>query len=289
MCKKRSRNLIPLLAVLSVGVVASGTDLQAQNNTVVELNVEGGRPVAEAVKLLEAKYGWVITYEDPRYAHESDIQDVAYRVRKDLAQFRPGEAPKVLVPKGGQVKMSYSVSAETGRPEDPAALLQTLLDIQAGGGNRFRLAQNGEVFHVLPAWVKNSEGRLVEQGSILDAAITLPEKERVGVHMLQAICDAVSRATQTHVEVGIIPTNLFLQLRTKQGASNQTARDVLLDTLAATKRKISWHLYYDPGMKWYALNLHFVPNVSPVAGNPSSPPANPKQPADASPARRSKP
>jgi hypothetical protein len=43
------------------------------------ITVESGRPVAAAVKELEARFAWPITYEDPPYAHADEIVDVPLR------------------------------------------------------------------------------------------------------------------------------------------------------------------------------------------------------------------
>src|SRR5262245_54420252 len=70
------------LAIVS-SVPVFGGDVQ----TVVKLSVDDPRPVAKALERLEDKYGWRITYEDPRYAYPGDIEDVTTKVRKDLDQF----------------------------------------------------------------------------------------------------------------------------------------------------------------------------------------------------------
>ena len=48
---------------------------QGQDQPPVKLSVNDPRPVAEAVKQLQEKYGWIITYEDPRLSNESDLLD----------------------------------------------------------------------------------------------------------------------------------------------------------------------------------------------------------------------
>jgi hypothetical protein len=94
---------------------------------------------------------------------------------------------------------------------------------------------------------------------VLDAVISLPKGERSSAQTLDAICAAVSQATKTQVEAGMIPLNRFLQHRDQQGAINEKARTVLLNTLESTGTNLSWQLFYDPGIKSYALNVHQVP------------------------------
>ena len=65
--------LLALIALLSLvrgaPVAAQGTD-----QSVV---INDPRPLAEAVLMLEAKSGQVITYEDPRYVYQDDVVDIA--------------------------------------------------------------------------------------------------------------------------------------------------------------------------------------------------------------------
>lgn len=232
-----------LLAMLAM----SGSPVWGQSS--VNLSVNGSRPVAAAVESLEQKYGYVITYEDPRYVNEGEIADVTEKVRKDLDQYPPGKAPRVLIPKGGKINISYNLSAN-GKPEDPAGLIQSILN--AGGANAFRFWQDPNAFHVVPA----------SDSAVLDAKISLVEQERSGVEAVLAICDAVSRATNTTVAIGSVPNNLLFKGHTRRGAVNENAREVLGSVLADVGKNISWQLFHDPGLNKFVLNLHVVSDLS---------------------------
>jgi hypothetical protein len=258
------RRLAALLAASATvhGGLLSGDE--SGPDRVLELSVDDPRPVAKAMELLTARHGYVITYEDPPYSHESEIKDVTLQVRRDLDKFEPGKAPKVFVPRGGRLDLSYSVSSETGHPADPAALIQEVLDAHAAGdqGGVFRLEQSGEVFHVVPVKVRNSAGEWVDHASILDVAITLPAPahERRLADTVDAICDAVSDATGENVWVGSMPTNFFMQHFDRLEARDEIARNVLMRALAGKKRKLTWRLFYGPGREQsYALNIQLLP------------------------------
>jgi hypothetical protein len=267
---RQSKSRAFLVLCLSVAAIVMATSFVvggrgafrngAQGVVRTNLSVQDPRPLAKAIKMLEGKYGWVITYEDPRYVHPSEIADVTNTVRKDLYKYRPGEAPRVLVPKGGALSIQYDVMSDTGFPIDREAVLRQLLDANSANGNagRFRLEKTGEVLHVIPTASKISEETFAEQESVLDAVITLPEQERSSAQTLEAICAAVSDATHTHVGVGTIPLNRFLQHRDQKGTYGETARDVLLKLLERTGTNLTWRLLYDPGLKVYALNIHEV-------------------------------
>ncbi len=235
---------LAVTGILNVATYAiRGRGMQA--NRRVKLSVQDPRPLAKAIETLESRSGWVITYEDPRYVNESEIS-----------------APKVLIPKGGALSIEYEVDPTTNKPADITLVVQQLLDAQSTSGNAgmFRLERNGEVIHVIPTAVKNTAGALTPQESVLDAVISLPAEDRTGMQLLDAICVSVSQATETRVVVGTIPLNLFVKRRTQRGAANQKARDVLDTMLEDIKSgtNLSWQLFYDPGMKMYALNIHQV-------------------------------
>ncbi len=232
-----------------------------QGVTKVNLSVQDGRPLAKAIETLEAKYGWVITYEDPRYVHLSEIADVTEMVRNPLHKSTPGsEATRVLVPKGGALVIDYDVMSDTGLPVDREAVIQQLLEANSVYGNAgsFRLERKGQVLHVIPTAAKSSTGKLAAQESVLDTVISLPAEERSAMQTLDAICAAVSQATKTQVVVGMVPLNRFFQHRDQEGATSETARDVLLKLLERTGTNLSWQLFYEPGIRMYALNIHQV-------------------------------
>ena len=228
------------------------------------LSVDDPRPLAAAIEVLEARYGWVITYEDPRYVYSGDIKDVTLSVRRDLDKYKPGEAPKVLIPKGGTLTFEYDVPSDTNLPDDRQTVVQGLLDAYAASGNagRFRLENDGRLIHVIPTAVNNSDGQLMPQDSILDTKISLTAGERTEMQRLEAICSAITEATKIPVWVGTVPTNLLLQHRDSEGAAQQKARDVLVNLLetVSSRANWSWQLFYDPspGLKIYMLNIHPV-------------------------------
>jgi len=264
--RQRKNRLLAALCLAMIGLfilmgfAARGRGVQGVSK--MKLSVEDPRPVAEAILELERKYGRVITYEDPRYVHDSDVADVTLKVARDLDKYKPGEGPKVLVPKGGTLEFTYEVMADTNLPADPVMVVQKLLDAQSarGNGGRFRLETSGQIIHVIPTAIKNGAGELVHQESALDTIISLPAGERTVLQKLENICAAISRATNIRVEFGTIPTGLFLRHRDQEGVTSERARDVLVKTLEAMNNEtgLSWRLLYGPGTKRYSLNIHRV-------------------------------
>jgi len=235
-----------------------------QETEKVSLSVQDPRPVAKALEELEARYGWVITYEDPLYLHSSETTDATALVRNDLGKYRNGAAPRVLIPAGGSLSITYDVMSDTKLPLDREAVIQKVLNAHQpmGSVGRFRLEQekDGQMLHAIPTVTKNSSGVLLPQTAVLDTFISLSEGDRTSLQTLEAICDAVSQVTQTKVVVGTVPLALFMRQRDREGVLNQKARDVLVQTLERTRgsENLSWQLLYDPGMKMYVLNIHTV-------------------------------
>lgn len=225
----------------------------------VNLSVQDGRPVAKAITMLEARYGWTITYEDPPYVYAGDIADVTDKVRRDLDKYPKGAAPRVLVPKGGELSFDYNVTSQAGLPPDPVVVVQQLLTASARYG-KFRLEKDHGIIHVIPTAIRSISGKWGPTKSVLDTLITLPAKERTGMQTLEAVCAAISNATQMRVVVGTVPLNLFMQHKDHQGAAGQKARQVLVQLFErmSNGKSLSWRLLYGPGTKMYVLNIHVV-------------------------------
>ena len=168
----------------------------------------------------------------------------------------------MIVPKGGAFTVTYTVVKGKEREANIESALEDILkshDKEVGAG-KFRIQKSNGVFHVIPIAVKNVNGMLMRQPSVLDTGISLPLRERSGLQMLDAICEAISKGKNMRVVVATVPTNLFLQNHTTLAYSNERARDVLIKFLQNVDQSghLSWRLLYEPGTKTYALNIHRV-------------------------------
>lgn len=223
------------------------------------LTVDDGRPYAQAADALMAHFGVNITYEDPRYVFPEDLEDVTRAVRKDLNGAPPTPEQRVIVPRGGVITVHFMPDVES--------TLERLVQNHPGiGGGRFVVKKVDTYYHLVPTMVRNEEGQWRAQTSVLDAAISLPEKSRTAPELLTDICEAVSVGSPAPVTLGTSglgmgivgeegpPTYLF-------AATNEPARDVLtraLETITGDVGRLTWRLYYEPGMTTgnsYALNL----------------------------------
>lgn len=205
-----------------------------------ELIVENPRPLAAAIRILEAKYGWQINYEDPPY---NDLKDLVDRTHP---AYRGSHM--AIDPRGGRIEIRYFVSPTTGKPESSVSLLEMLIDDHARRGNpgRFQVKVIAGADYVIPV-----------QGSILDTHITLPDKQRTFGETLREILQTLSRVTNTRVSGPAISQPTFQPF--SFSAENEPARDVLIRLFKTRDdRQYSWHLLHGPD--WgYAFNLHSQP------------------------------
>lgn len=283
--KKRLRSVGGLVVLLGVGVIgsllwareyrapvtkmphtseadlpgrpANGTTQTSGAARKVKLSVEDGRPLAQAILVLQERFGFVITYEDPRYVNADEMSDVTEQVRRDLDKFPPGQAPRVLVPKGGTLVFEYDSGSDSS-PPDANLIMQQLLAAHAVSGHAgtFGIETGTDVIHVFPTAGRDVSGRITAQKSVLDEVINLPAQERTGLQTLEALCAAVSKATGQRVVVGTIPDRLFDQYKDRKERKLK-ARDALVQLLEEARNgaRLSWRLLYDPGLKIYALNI----------------------------------
>ena len=259
---RRNHTLFLLCSLTTIVVVATFTAASSSMHKPASdrLSVNDPRPVALAAETLEKKYGWIVTYEDPPFAHESDLVDVTEKVRRDLDKFKPGEAPRVFIPKGGELTLEYDIDPATQRPAAADLVIQQLLDTyNKEHPGAFRLERDGQRMHIIGS-AKNEEGVWTSHQSVLEAVITIPPQKRTGLTLLEAFCAAVSEASHTPVLIGMAPLNMFARYESEAGAKDQKARDFFVNEIdrMTGRPRLSWRLLYDSRMKAYFLNIHVV-------------------------------
>lgn len=249
---------------LLITLAALALELASLRGSTATIDVVDPRPIAQAVQTLVSKYGYVITYEDPRYNYEGDLEDVTDRVRRGPA--RPGVASKIMVPAIDKITVSLPA---TSAPKDVAYALGLLAQQPSRQGGHFRVERGADVFHVVPTEVRDKNGNWSANPSILDAPISLPAADYSELGMIRAICNAVGAANNVQVHVGV---GFGRRIRIGAAeplyhleANNETARTVLLRALSASSpTKRTWLLFYDFTVKAYALNILQVPDVRSV-------------------------
>jgi hypothetical protein len=223
------------------------------------VTVSDARPVAKAIIALEMRYGVPITYEDPPYMAAADVVEMDAADRRDKT-VTPGSTA-TLVPRGGSLTFSMppSSSAAPAAAQIAGAVADVVQSYNSGrGGSFFAARQDGGATHVVPVNVAGSAGQLEPATPILSRTITVAPMPRTAFALIDAICARLAADSKATVVVGTSPVNFLMSKKTSIGASNETARAVLDRLIAETGTPLSWQLFYDPGLKWYVLNIHIV-------------------------------
>jgi hypothetical protein len=217
--------------------------------------VRDPRPVAAMVLQLETSHSWRITYEDPPYANDADIDDVTDQVVRDASE---RSWLKVLVPK----TRTLSVPRLAGVTDESKALRTVVIQYNAMVGyEAFQIVQDGPVFHVIPKNMKDGSGQLQTAMAVLDTKIAIGAGERSIFQLIDEICAKISVASGTPVKIGTVPQSLLRNLKTPVSTAGrkQSARAILDEVFSRSGVHLSWRLLFDPKDRFYALNLHEVP------------------------------
>ena len=243
--------------MITMGLIVSVLgNANASPNT---LTVEDGRPVDEALQVLEKRYGWRITYEDPPYIHYSDICVVTDLRLPALPVQSPSQLQALqgksrLVPKGG----SLSFTLPSANPDELGAVEALVKRYNASrGGNVFAVVRGVGLLHVVPRQMTGLSGTLEPVKPVLDTVISVEPKERTADALIEEICKKISIATNTHVGRGPVAMNI-LQAKTSLGGSGKTARSILEQLILEIGAPLSWRLFYGPDDKSYSLNIYRV-------------------------------
>ena len=232
------------------------------------VTVKDARPVAKAVEALETIFRWPITYEDPPYVHESEMVDVTAQVRRDQQNSK-----RVMIPREGSFSFTYDVpswqSESVGIEASTAlqaatagAIAEVLRSYSAArGANMFTVIEDKGLFHVVPTQFIGASGGLEIAKPLLDTTISVLPKQRTGVDLVNEFCQSLTLATSQTVIPGSIPRKLLANHVTTITATNETARSVLSQFLGELSDDLSWQVFYDPGLRWYVLNIHVVPGT----------------------------
>ncbi len=256
--------------LLAVGCVAADAqrehqdlkDLRFGANIIVSggtatLTVDYGRPLQRAVELLEGRYGWHISYEDPPHLSDLDVWDVT---DPGYAAAHPGV--RALAPKASLFALEYSVKPATDVPEEtPGRVLSALLDAHNASGNpgRFRLLTRDGMFQIVPTATRVASGALEPVDSPLDTKITFVRGDRTVMETVFLIAEEITKASNVRVRGPGFPSDLLVQVRVIAGANGEPARDALARVLPRKGHRVTWSLLCDPDPSvGCALNLHAV-------------------------------
>ena len=242
---------ISLLAVLAVcaTTLAAGPQAQLASTAQDMLSVDHPRPVEQAMTLLERRYGWIVTYEDPPYIYSGDLDD--------LTKVPTPDGGRALFPKARRLELPQPLPAPGDHP-NPVALVNAVLkaDSESNRQKTFRVFQSEYGLHVVPTWSRNVAGESMAIRPVLDARITLAGDAMSAHKFLELFCAAVSEATGTTMVLATVPRNLLLTRTVTLGVKNERAREVLIRVLQELGVPLTWRLLYSPSQpQGFYLNI----------------------------------
>jgi hypothetical protein len=150
--------------------------------------------------------------------------------------------PRVYVPKGDSVERLRAVN-------------DLLLAHSLAGNGEFQVREgrSGRL-HIVPLTARDRSEEVVQQTPVLDRQISFEPRQYSGLEFLQALVDAVARATGVPMEIGTTPINTFAHYTGAFAASNEAARSVLARFLDGVGAGYSWQLFFDRTPSWHRGN-----------------------------------
>jgi hypothetical protein len=246
-------NLLGGLLGAIVWFQASGA--RAGDSRMLSIDAGGPAPLAVVARILERRYGAVITYEDPVYASDSDL--IPYTGPPFMTTTPWGQRRIV---RSTRLAFSYPVSAATGQPEDLASVIQQAIDLHASAGNpgRFRLARDGAVLHIVPERVQGRNGEWENANPFLDAKLELPDVDRNLEDTIALIIGSVNHNTGSHIASLQEPLNTERRIPFPRGVKEESARDLLTRAVGQLPKKSSWTLRHEPRNGMMAFEIHEI-------------------------------
>jgi hypothetical protein len=256
-------------AVVLVFVAIAGW---AQQRVVI--HVDDARPLGAAIGKLQDQARIAINYEDAPIQFAGDMVDVTDRVQNPQ-QRAANPNHRIRIPRGGRLSITATVSP--GRESmDVQNALSRLIEAHAAAGypGSYVLDTKTAIPRVAPSAVRDERGRTVPVQSVLNKVIELPYQERNAYELLKLILEQVGKDQPFKIGVATAPWQMFASRNvTSGGVAGQTAAEAIDQLFVELSRngpndprttsRMSYQLNYDPGIRWYALNVATVRWVPP--------------------------
>ena len=262
---------LPIMGLLLLGGVATA-------QTLTHVTVNDPRPLAAIALEIERLSGLPVNYEDVPYENAADLEDVTAKIMNAAQQAQAVPGVRVIVPKGGQLVAPIPLGPNGTLP-DVVSTLSALLSAVSGYHaspafpSRFTVSETNGVLYIQPDQVLGRNGQMRKVVPVLYTPITIESKRRTALDALAVLTDQLSKTSGAKVEIGTVPIQAFAISQVTIGATAQPAVQVLTKLLASMNvGTMSYSMLFDPRQKFYALNIHALPNsTSPVTSNRSLP------------------
>ncbi|MDT4966008.1 MAG: hypothetical protein QOJ64_745 [Acidobacteriota bacterium] len=263
--KRRALVAASLLAFLLVQVAAQQAPAQrgyietastTRRDGVVTVRANDPRPLSQALCAVIKQYNWLVDYEDPPYASDSELTDATDPAWR--ASHPGGRAFRV--PAGGAFEFNYREDPAIDSAAGEEASLKALVAAYNSSGNPGKFVVRAEGDDSRP-WSKSRRRFAVIGGdsSILDTPVTIPLAERSVDETLRIVLRELYAQSGTKVNPPGWANNALIQSRVSVGGTEVPARTLLLQTLRGISNpSLTWRLFYDADSHSYVLNLGVV-------------------------------
>jgi hypothetical protein len=244
------------IAAAGVAVLACHALVVAQSRLSTEQwSIVDHRPLYPAVHQLVLRHGWQVTYEDNYSENLHELQDIGWKLAV------PGRRmpPRLLAAPETRLELDYA--KEATRDAVITALLAAYH--QSGHGDEYRAECSGPMLHVIPSMSRDAGGVPRERRSRLDVRVTVAAANRHVRDFVQAVLDAVGRASGQAIQVlepmGNAGQRVF-DATFDEPVRNESAQQAIERALASTGDRYAWLLLCGagPGASC-ALNLLWIP------------------------------
>lgn len=232
-----------LIYILGCGLISTAI-LSAQTANVPPPagTIVSHRPLSDAADMLERRFGWLITYEDPLWQFEGETLDLT-----------PSRCPEVMrtpAPRLGQLAFE-KVLSNAGPNPDRDLLVADMVRAHNESRNPgvFRMISDGDRCHIVPKSVKGKNGELAPTQPLLDTPIYVSLPESGPSVAVRHILDEIERARGVRVVSELsweFDRAVFGSRKMKVTATGNTARSFLTKIFKEANRPLAWHLLCQP-------------------------------------------
>jgi hypothetical protein len=213
------------------------------------------RPLHQAVIAIREEYGWVVDFEDPLYESQDDLVD-------DTAPLWRAKHPDSKGVRRIAGRLFHSDYPErpnlaTAESEEEKVLKKVVSDYNSSGNpGKFEVRNEGNGRLVIVGeYVKDTNGQDKRTTPILDTPVTIENGTRTVEETILQVLESISARTGVKVSLGGWANNILKQTQVTAGGANVPARNILVQALEGTKRRMVADLLFDPDFNSYSLHI----------------------------------
>jgi hypothetical protein len=248
----RGHFAIALLAI-ALPLSALGQEAKARQRT---LSVNEESPMYDAIRQLRARYGWLISYQDPPYEHPDDLV------------LSEGPRTKMLIPRRMRISVDYEEPEAADLKSQQRTIDQIVAGFGASGAGTFRVYHWGIYSYVVPLSVKRVNGVVENLPPLCEMTVSFPPAIRTIEGSLALILPRISQHIQAPIKRGVQPNNLFLGHSHPSEAQDEPICALMSRTFEGANWTLvsagfkpvylAWELMFEPTSKQYYFSVEKV-------------------------------